>query len=82
MRHQENKRKLLESILPYNAYKVLGVSPTVTKDQLKSTFRRLAKLYHPDKFHGQSEENIKKARSRFQEISQAYKTILKHKQLK
>ena len=77
---EQNRKKLAESFLPYNAYKVLGISPTITKAQLKKTYRKLAKKYHPDKYHGQSEEVIDKAEDKFQEITQAYEIIKKHKQ--
>ena len=31
-------------------YKVLGVSPTATDEQVKSAYRELAKKYHPDNY--------------------------------
>ena len=31
-------------------YKILGVSPTATDDEVKSAYRALARKYHPDKY--------------------------------
>ena len=31
-------------------YKVLGVSPSATDDEIKDAYRALVKKYHPDKF--------------------------------
>ena len=76
---EQNRKKLAESFLPYNAYKILGVSPTVTKSQLKKVYRTLAKKFHPDKYYGQSEEIIQKTEDKFQDITKAYEIIMKHK---
>ena len=76
---EQNRKKLAESFLPYNAYKILGISPTVTKAQLKKVYRTLAKKYHPDKYYGQSDEIIQKAEDKFQEILEAYEIVLKYK---
>ena len=76
---EQNRKKTAESFtksfLPYNAYKILGVSPSVTKAQLKKVYRTLVKQYHPDKFHGQSNEIIQKSEDKFQEITEAYEII-------
>ena len=51
-------------------YAVLGVSPTATADEIKKTYRRLAKQYHPDTNAGNA-----KAAERFKAISEAYTTL-------
>ncbi|NOZ35736.1 MAG: DnaJ domain-containing protein [Chlorobi bacterium] len=66
-------------MLPYEAYRIMGVLPSVTKLQLKKTYRTLAKKYHPDKFAGQSEEIIQKAEEKILKIKEASYVILKHK---
>ncbi|MGA2043757.1 MAG: DnaJ C-terminal domain-containing protein [Roseiarcus sp.] len=50
-------------------YEVLGLAKTASAAEIKATFRRLAKKYHPD----QSKEP--KAKERFAEISSAYEVI-------
>jgi DnaJ-class molecular chaperone len=50
-------------------YTVLGLAKTASAADIKSTFRKLAKKYHPD----QSKEP--KAKERFSEISQAYEIV-------
>lgn len=51
-------------------YEVLGVSKQVTKDELKSAYRKLAIKYHPDKNQGDAE-----AEERFKEASEAYDVL-------
>ena len=51
-------------------YAVLGVSSSVSQDEIKKTYRRLAAKHHPDK-----NPNDAKAAERFKEISEAY-TVL------
>ncbi len=51
-------------------YAVLGVSQTATQDEIKKSYRRLAKQYHPD-----ANNNDPKAAERFKEISEAYGVV-------
>ncbi len=80
---EQNRRKLINQfskfMLPYEAYRILGISPSATKQQIKKAYRTLAKKHHPDKFAGQSEEIIQKAEEKFQEIKEAYDVVLRKK---
>ena len=51
-------------------YKVLGVSPDATDEQIKQAYRRLAKQYHPDLNPGDEA-----AARKMQEINAAYEQI-------
>ena len=48
-------------------YSVLGVDRGITQEDLKKTYKKLSKQYHPDKKGGNEEK--------FKEISEAYNTI-------
>ena len=51
-------------------YKVLGVSPNASDDEIKQAYRRLAKKYHPDRNPGDAE-----AAKMMQKINAAYEQI-------
>ena len=51
-------------------YKVLGVSPDASDEQIKQAYRRLAKQYHPDRNPGDAE-----AARKMQEVNAAYEQI-------
>ncbi len=51
-------------------YAVLGVASSATADEIKKSYRRLAKQYHPD-----TNQNDPKATERFKEISEAYNVL-------
>lgn len=51
-------------------YKVLGVSPSASEDEIKAAYRRLAKKYHPDLNPGNEE-----AARKMVEINAAYEDI-------
>jgi len=51
-------------------YKVLGVAKDVSEADLKKTYRKLARQYHPDSNAGDA-----KAEARFKEISEAYSVL-------
>jgi len=51
-------------------YKVLGVSKDVTDAELKKTYRKLARTYHPDSNQGDAA-----AEGKFKEVSEAYSVL-------
>ena len=53
-----------------NPYKVLGVSPDASDEEIKKAYRRLAKQYHPDRNPGDAT-----AAKKMQEVNAAYEQI-------
>lgn len=51
-------------------YKIMGLEKTASQDEIKKTYRKLAKKYHPD-----LNQDDEKAQERFKEISEAYEVL-------
>jgi len=66
-----------KDFLEKDYYKVLNVPKTATADQIKQSYRKLARKYHPDANKGDS-----KAEERFKEISEAYNVLSDEKRRK
>ena len=60
-----------------DAYKVLGVSPDATNDELKKAYRKLALEHHPDRVAKLGDDVRKAAEKKFQEINAAKEKIWK-----
>lgn len=60
---------------PKTPYEVLGVSPSATKEQIHSAYRKLASQYHPDKVAHLGREFQELAEKRFKEIQTAYQHL-------
>ncbi len=55
-------------------YKVLGVSPSATDEQIKEAYRNLAKKYHPDQYADSPLKEL--ADEKMKEINEAYDTVV------
>jgi len=53
-------------------YRILGVAPTASEDEIKKAYRALAKKYHPDVNNGSAE-----AEARMKAVNEAYSTVMK-----
>ncbi len=51
-------------------YEILGINKSATSEQIKTAFRKLAKIYHPDKNQGN-----KDAEEKFKSIKNAYEVL-------
>jgi curved DNA-binding protein CbpA len=49
-------------------YEILGIQTNATKEQITKAYRKLAKIYHPDKINGNTEK--------FQQINYAYNILI------
>ena len=59
------------------AYKVLGVPPTATDDEVRRAYRKLALQHHPDRVATLGEDIRRAAEKKFQEINDAKERIYK-----
>ncbi|MCR4791859.1 MAG: DnaJ domain-containing protein [Lachnospiraceae bacterium] len=57
-------------------YRVLGVSPTASEEEIKKAYRKLSRLYHPDSNMNKSEYEKKQAEEKFKEVQTAYENII------
>jgi len=66
-----------KDFLEKDYYKTLGVAEGASADEIKKSYRKLARKYHPDANKGDS-----KAEERFKEISEAYNVLSDEKRRK
>jgi curved DNA-binding protein CbpA len=66
-----------------NYYQVLGVSPTSSTEEIKTAYFRLARRFHPDKYHKEAGTDLyRRVQSAFGEIARAYETLKDEKSRK
>ncbi|MGZ2368256.1 TerB family tellurite resistance protein [Ancylomarina sp. YFZ004] len=61
------------------AYKVLEVEKTVSDDEIKKAYKKMAVKYHPDKVSYLGEDVQNAAKEKFQKVSEAYEIIKKER---
>ncbi len=59
-------------------YKVLGVSPSATDEEVKKAYKTLAKKYHPDMHAGSPDQKLYE--QKFKQVQEAYNLILDQRQ--
>lgn len=62
-----------------SAYKILGVDPNASDEEVKKAYREMAKKNHPDLVSNLGDEVRQAAEKKFQEINAAYETIKKQR---
>mgnify|MGYP002624295858 FL=1 len=60
-----------------NAYKILGISPSSTDDEVKKAYRQMALKHHPDRVATLGDDVRKASEKKFQEINHAKDVIYK-----
>ena len=67
------KRKEEKAMM--DPYRVLGVSPNASEEEIKKAYKQLARKYHPDLNNGSKE-----AEAKMKEINEAYSQVMKLRQ--
>lgn len=63
------------------AYKILEVDPSVSDEEVKKAYRKMANKYHPDKVSHLGEDFQKVANQKFQKVNEAYEKIKKERNM-
>ena len=58
-------------------YKILGINPDATDEQVKSAYRELAKKYHPDNYSNNPLSDL--AQEKMQEVNEAYDAVMEQR---
>ena len=64
-----------------SAYRILEIRSTVSDQEIKNAYRRMAKKYHPDKVAHLGVEHQKGAEEKFKKVQEAYILIKKRRGL-
>ncbi|KIM62777.1 hypothetical protein SCLCIDRAFT_1175485 [Scleroderma citrinum Foug A] len=59
----------------YNPFIILGISAGTPEKEIKSHYKKLSKLYHPDKVKAAVNQTMEEIEKRFVDITKAYKAL-------
>ncbi|MBN2484789.1 MAG: TerB family tellurite resistance protein [Bacteroidales bacterium] len=65
-----------------SSYKILGIDPQASNEDIKKAYRKLAVKYHPDKVSYLGDDFKKSAEEKFRKINEAYENIKKERDIK
>lgn len=69
----KEKKKMIS-----NPYKILGISPEASNDEVKKAYRDLSRKYHPDSYVDNPLSDL--AEEKFKEVQEAYEQIMSQRQ--
>ncbi|CAA7269196.1 unnamed protein product [Cyclocybe aegerita] len=59
----------------YNPFEILGIASSTPDKEIKSHFKKLSRVYHPDKVKATANMTIEMIQERFVQITKAYKSL-------
>lgn len=71
-RFKSHRQPQIRPSPPLKFYRTLGVQPNASAEEIRKSWRRLAKKYHPDVHPGQ---NLERYAGRFKEIVEAFDVL-------
>lgn len=74
-RHSVGAFAIEGPLTPETACRLLGVTATSTREQIKAAYRRMAGRYHPDRLTGRGAQEQKLASDRMASINEAYRLL-------
>jgi DnaJ like chaperone protein len=64
-----------------SSYKILEIEPSVSNDDVKKAYRKMAMKYHPDKVSHLGDDFRKTADEKFKKVNEAYDKIKKERNM-
>ncbi|MBK9391077.1 MAG: TerB family tellurite resistance protein [Bacteroidetes bacterium] len=64
-----------------SSYKILEIEPSVSNDEVKKAYRKMAMKYHPDKVSHLGDDFRKTADEKFKKVNEAYDKIKKERNM-
>ncbi|KAF9069774.1 DnaJ-domain-containing protein [Rhodocollybia butyracea] len=59
----------------YDPFEILGITAVATEKEIKSHYKKLSKLYHPDKVKATVNQTIEEIQNHFVDLTKAYKSL-------